>query len=86
MAGGQPPTAGEAERPSHLGLVGPTGTRLAGLEAISRVLARGTLTCRHRHCSDLKPHMPGALLAHTQILFSLSLCSTRAALPEVPSK
>lgn len=91
MTGGQPPAAGEAERPSHLGLVGPTGTRLAGLEAISRVLARGTLTCRHRSCSALAPHMPGALLPHTQILFPLSLSSSStprasAALPGVPSK
>lgn len=91
MAGGQPPAAGEAERPSHLGLVGPTGTRLAGLEAISRVLARGTLTCRHRNCSILAPHMPKALLPHTQILFTLSLGSTstprtNASLPGVPFK
>lgn len=91
MAGGQPPAAGEAERPSHLGLVGATGTRLAGLEAISRVLARGTLTCRNRHCSVLAPKMLRALLPHTQILFPLSHSSTTiprasAALPGVPSK
>lgn len=91
MAGGQPPAAGEAERPPHLGLVGPTGTRLAGLEAIGRVLARGTLTCRHRYCSVLAPHIPRAPLPYIQILFPLSLSSTSmprasAALPGVPSK
>lgn len=64
VACGQAPTAGEAERPPHLRLVGPPGTQLAGLEAIGRVLARGTLTCGHKNPSILPCHMPRAPLPH----------------------
>jgi len=68
VTGAEPPAAGEAERPPHLRLVGPAGTRLAGLEAIGRVLAWGTLTCGHRRRSVLAPRVPQAPPPHAQLL------------------
>lgn len=62
MPGGQPPAAGEAESPPHLGLVGATWARLAGLEAIGGVLPRGALTCGHSHCWDAAHRVPRAQL------------------------
>lgn len=45
VLGGEAPATRKAQSPSRLRLVGATGTWLAGLEPIHRVLARRALTC-----------------------------------------